>query len=69
MAASVIGAFAAVEKDLPFAAAAGLSCFEIAAEIAAKGSPGPAFFKQRMLDALFKLDKNSVTRMQKISLA
>jgi hydroxyethylthiazole kinase len=36
MAASVIGAFAAVEKDLGYAAAAGLVCFEVSAECAVK---------------------------------
>jgi hydroxyethylthiazole kinase len=66
MAASVIAAFAAVEKDLPSAASAGLICFEIAAELAAKGSPGPGAFKERIFDRLYSLDKKTINKMQKV---
>ena len=66
MAASVIGTFAAVEHDYAYAAAAGLVCFEIAAECAAKKSSGPAHFKEKMFDCVFRLDKNTIDRMQKV---
>jgi len=66
MAASVIGAFAAVEKDLALASACGLVCFEIAAECAAKGSLGPGTFKEKMFDCLFHLDKKTIDKMQKV---
>ena len=66
MAASVIGTFAAVESDLVFAAAAGLSCFEIAAELAAERAAGPAGFKQQLFDCLYSLDRQTCERMQKV---
>jgi len=66
MATSVIGAFAAVEKDLAYAATAGLVCFEIAAECAAKTSAGPATFKEKMFDCLYQLDKDTIDRMQRV---
>jgi hydroxyethylthiazole kinase len=66
MAASVIGTFAAVEKDLVLAAAAGLSCFEIAAEQAAKAVKGPGSFKEKLFDCVYHLDKKTITRMQKV---
>ena len=67
MAASVMGAFAAVSRDLVYASAAALICFEIAAELAAKKSKGPASFKETMFDYLFNLDKKTINQMQKIS--
>lgn len=66
MAASVIGAFCAVEKDYAMASAAALSCFGIAAELAAKKSKAPMEFKQRLFDCIYSLDKKTVSRMQKI---
>ena len=66
MATSVIGTFAAVEPDLAHAAAAGLVSFEIAAELAAKGSKGPATFKERMFDHLYNLDKKTIDRMENV---
>ena len=66
MAASVIGTFAAVEKDLLYAAASGLVCFEIAAELAAKKSCGPATFKEKLFDAIFSLSKKDIDKMQKV---
>lgn len=66
MAASVIGAFAAVEPDHRRAAAAGLACFEIAAELAAQKSSGPASFKQALFDCLYQLDRPTVERRQRI---
>lgn len=66
MATSVIGAFAAVEKDLAKACASGLVCFEIAAECAAKRSSGPGTFKEQLFDCLYRLDKKTIDRMQKV---
>jgi hydroxyethylthiazole kinase len=66
MAASVIGAFAAVEPDYRRAATAGLVCYEIAAELAVPKSQGPASFKQALFDCLYNLDRTAVERLQRI---
>ena len=66
MAASVIGAFAAVESDYARAAACGLACYGIAAELAAEKSSGPASFKAALFDCLYSLDQPTVERMQRI---
>jgi len=66
MAASVIGAFAAVERDLPLAAASALACYGIAAELAAEQSSGPASFKERLFDCLYDLDRETVDRRQRM---
>lgn len=67
MAASVIGTFAAVEKNLAAAAAAGLACYEIAAELAAQTAGGPGSFKELLFDRIYTVDGTTVDRMQKIS--
>jgi len=66
MATSVIGAFIAVERDLALAATAGLVCFEIAAERAAKLSSGPGTFKEKLFDSIFYLDRKTIDKMQKV---
>jgi len=66
MAASVIGTFAAAEKDLSFASACALTCFGIAAECAAKKAKGPAAFKNELFDCLYSLDKNTIDKMQRV---
>ena len=66
MATSVIGTFAAVEKDLVVASVAGLVCYEVAAEIAAKNASGPVSFKEKLIDAVYNLDSSTIKRMQKI---
>lgn len=66
MAASVIGAFAAVEKDYALAAASGLSCYEIAGELAANKSKGPGSFKENFYDEVFNLTKEKIERMCKV---
>jgi hydroxyethylthiazole kinase len=66
MAASVIGAFAAVEPDLALAAACGLACYEIAAELAVHNARGPASFKPLLFDCLYALERNSVEQRQQI---
>ena len=66
MAASVIGTFAAVEKDLAYAAACGLVCFEIAAECVAKHAKGPAHFKELLFDRLYSIDKKTINSLQRV---
>ena len=66
MAASVIGAFAAVESDLSLAAACALAIYGIAGEVAAEKASGPASFKERLFDCLYNLDRETVDRMQRI---
>lgn len=67
MAASVIATFAAVEKDLALAAASGLVCFGVAAELAAQKAKGPAAFKAELFDRLYQLDKKTIERMQAVT--
>jgi len=68
MAASVIGTFAAVSPGLAEAAAAGLSCFGIAAERAALRTKerGPAAFKEALLDEAYLLDGPTADGMGRI---
>lgn len=66
MATSVIGAFAAVEKNYAKAAAAALVVFGIAGEIAAKHSAGPGTFKQNLYDALHNLNEQDVEKMERL---
>lgn len=66
MAASVIAAFTAVEKDYAKAAAYALACFGIAGELAAKGTKGPASFKEKFYDELYSLDEEKIKRLQKV---
>jgi hydroxyethylthiazole kinase len=67
MAASVIGTFAgACPTEVTEAAAAGLSCFEIAAELAVKDAHGPAAFRQKLQDCVFCLDQAQIEAGQKI---
>jgi len=66
MAASVIGAFAAVEKDHALASAAALSVYGIAGELAAKKSTGPGSFKERLYDEVYNLNKEKIREMSKI---
>jgi hydroxyethylthiazole kinase len=67
MAASVIGVFAAVDRNLAYAATAALVVFEVAAQLAAEKSKGPAAFKNALFDCLFNLDKQTVEKMQNVS--
>jgi hydroxyethylthiazole kinase len=66
MAASMIGTFCAVNPDMSFAAAAGLCCYEIAAEMAARDCAGPGTFKEKLYDHAFALDEETVKAMQKV---
>lgn len=69
MAASVIGAFAAVEPDLALAAAAALVCFGVAGEQAIVQALGPATFKENLFDSLFNLDQRTLDERQQVWVA
>ena len=60
MAASVIGCFASVEQDVPFAAAGALACFGLAGEVAARDFRGPGSYKVNLYDAIFNLDATAI---------
>ncbi len=64
MAASVIGSFAAVERDYAKAAASALACFGIAGEIAAQTAKGPGTFKGAFFDALYNLKKEDIAKLR-----
>ncbi len=66
MAASVIGTFAAVSKELAYASACGLVCFEVAAEQAVKTSKGPGTFKAALYDCIYSLDQKTLDSSQKV---
>jgi hydroxyethylthiazole kinase len=66
MAASVIGAFAAVEKDPANASLQALMCYGIAGELAAVYSSGPGSFKSNFYDEVYNLDREKIERMQKV---
>lgn len=66
MAASVIATFAAVEKEYALAAAAGLVCFEIAAERAAAKAHGPGSFKTALFDHFHELARPAIDNYQKV---
>ncbi|MBO9330585.1 hydroxyethylthiazole kinase [Achromobacter pulmonis] len=60
---AVVGAFAAVSRDDPYAAAvAALSCFGIAGASAHDQAQGPGSYAWRFLDALAALDAASLVR-------
>lgn len=66
MAASIIGAFAAVEKDYALAAAAAMAVFGIAGELAAEKSEGPGTFKEQLYNALYKLGPADIEKLEKL---
>ena len=66
MAASVIGTFAAVEKNPVTASVCGLVCYEIAAELAAEKTNAPGSFKTRLYDEVYLLQKETVEKRKKI---
>ena len=66
MAASIIGAFAAVERDYAKACAAALSVYGVAGELAAKRSRGPGSFKENLYDEVYNLDKEKIEELSKI---
>lgn len=66
MASALVGAFAAVEPDPVLAAAAALTCFGVAAELAAEGAGGPGSFAVRLIDRLHDLDGETVAARARI---
>ena len=66
MATSVIGTFCAAEEDLAVAAASGLCCYEIAAELAAKECSGPGTFKETLFDKIYNLDEKTINEYMNI---
>jgi hydroxyethylthiazole kinase len=48
------------------AAAAGLVCFEIAAELAAEKAGGPGTFKEKLFDHIYHLDRQQIETRQKV---
>ncbi|MBN1156664.1 hydroxyethylthiazole kinase [Candidatus Woesearchaeota archaeon] len=68
MAASVIGCFAAAEKDKAKAAACALSCLGIAGELAAKKAKGPGTFKELFFDEICCLDEKKVKKGARIEI-
>ena len=65
MAASLAGAFAAVDEDYAMACLSSLAVFGIAGEIAAGKSFGPGSFKQNLYDALYNLSGNDIKELVK----
>jgi hydroxyethylthiazole kinase len=66
MATSVIAALAAVESDYLLAAAGGLACFGLAAELAAEKANGPASFKVALFDQLYNLTPQQLAQGARI---
>jgi len=67
MAASVVGTFSAVEADYARAAAAGLSCYEIAAELAAGKTSGAGSFKELLFDFVSGLKQDDLENRIRIA--
>ncbi|MFQ5857691.1 MAG: hydroxyethylthiazole kinase [Anaerolineae bacterium] len=55
MAATMVAAFVAVEREYLVAVAGGLACFGLAAELAAQEANGPASFRVALFDHLYHL--------------
>jgi hydroxyethylthiazole kinase len=66
MSTTMIGAFAAVEKDAIIAAAGGYAAFGLAAELAAPQAHGPATFKVAFFDALYHLSPEQLAKGARI---
>jgi len=66
MAASLIGTFAAVEKDYAMASAYALSFLGIAGEIAGETAKTPDAFKAALFDKIFDLREDEIKKMEKI---
>jgi hydroxyethylthiazole kinase len=59
-ATALVGAFVAVHDDPLFATAAALAVIGLAGEIAARESPGPGTFRQKLLDALYLIGERTL---------
>jgi len=66
MAASVIGAFSAVEPDRTLAAAYAMTVYDIAGEIAASDAKGPGSMKQNLFDAIMSVGPDDIRKGAKI---
>lgn len=66
MSASVLGAFAAVEKDYALASAYALSFLGIAGELASETAKTPDSYKAALFDRLYELGEDEINRMKKI---
>lgn len=66
MATTAVAAFAAVEDDRLLAAAAGLACIGLAAELAAAEAKGPGSFKVALFDSLHNLTAEQVVAGAKV---
>ena len=66
-ATAVIGAFAAVDKDMVSAAAGGLAFIGLAGERAAQSSNGPGSFMISLIDALYNLTSEEVRKESRIT--
>ena len=62
MAASVLGAFNAVEEDALEASASALACFGVAGELAAMKAREPMKFKTELMDSLYSLSADDSKR-------
>lgn len=67
MATTGIAAFAAVEDDYVVAAAGGLACLGVAAELAAREARGPASFKVALFDRIHSLTSEQLAEQARIS--
>ncbi|HNS32300.1 MAG TPA: hydroxyethylthiazole kinase [bacterium] len=66
MAASMIGVFAAVEKNYARAASSALAAFGIAGELASVESDGPGSFKENFYDSLYNLSARDIESHEKL---
>lgn len=66
MVSSVIGTFAAVEKDYALSSANALCFFGIAGEIAARTAKGPDSYKVILMDEIFNINENKIRKMTRL---
>jgi hydroxyethylthiazole kinase len=66
MATAVVGAFCAVGSDHALAAAAGLACFGVAAEVAARHARGPGTLIPAVFDALFLITPEAAQQAARV---
>ena len=64
---ALIAAFLTAEEDPFLATAAAILAFNIAGEIAAETATGPGSFQPALLDALYRLDEDTLTRRSLLS--
>jgi hydroxyethylthiazole kinase len=69
MAASVIGAFCAVEDDCTLAAACAMSVYGIAGEMAAVDARGPGSMKQNLFDSIMAVGRKEILECARVHAA